>query len=102
MKQWAPITYRDFYDIPRMFLAQGTELFLFDCKFDSDKDEYGDSYAVYVMPPIEESDLRGSWEELPARAKRLLGRVRTSEVEFDSTLRQQVNLNILRQFGINE
>ena len=38
---WANIQYRDFYDVPRIFVAdyQG-RLYLFDCPFDEALDDY--------------------------------------------------------------
>ena len=100
MKRWTPIKYREFYDIPRIFLAEhDSGVFLFDCPFDDDKDEYGETYKVYLMPKLDEKDLAGGWQKLPAQAKRLLGEIRTTEIEFDPTFRQQVSLAVLSRFG---
>jgi hypothetical protein len=100
MKRWTLITYREFYDIPRIFLTKtGNRVFLFDCSFNDEKDEYEETYKIYLMPQLDEKQLAGSWENLPAKATRLLGEIPTSEVEFDTTLRQQVNLGVLNRFG---
>jgi len=100
MKRWTPIKYRDFYDIPRIFLAETPErAFLFDCPFNEEKDEYEETFKVYLMPRLGEKELAGSWKNLPQRATQLLGEVGTAEVEFDPTLRQQVNLEMLGRFG---
>lgn len=100
MKPWIPITYREVYDIPRIFLARGEgHVFLFDCRFDSEKEDYQETYNVYLMPKMGNEDLSGSWEGLSAKAERLLGEVRTSEVSFDPTLREQINTEVLRRFG---
>jgi hypothetical protein len=100
MKRWTPIKYRDFYDIPRIFLAEILgRVFLFDCPFNEEKDEYEETFKVYLMPTLGEKDLAGSWKNLPRRATRLLGEVGAAEVEFDTTSRQQVNLEILDRFG---
>ena len=97
MKQWFSIRYRDFYDVPRMFIAGiGKLVLLFDCPFNQEKDEYEDTYKVYSMPVLDDSDLAGSWEGLPARADSLLGELPVSEVEFDSTRRKAVNLETER------
>jgi hypothetical protein len=100
MKRWTPIKYREFYDIPRIFLAETeNHVFLFDCPFNKEQDEYEKTYKVYLMPAIDEKALAGSWQDLPTRATRLLGEIQTSVVEFDTTFRQQVNLVVLSRFG---
>src|SRR5688572_17170876 len=84
MKRWTSIKYRDFYDIPRMFLAETPEhLFLFDCPFNEGQDEYEIVFKIFLMPTIPPQELAGSWNDLPSRATRLLGEVPTSEIEFD-------------------
>jgi len=100
MKRWTSIKYRDFFDIPRIFLAETPDrVFLFDCPFSEQKDEYEETFKIYQMPAIGEQELAGSWKDLPKKAMRLLGEVGTSEVEFDATLRRQVNLEVLGRFG---
>jgi hypothetical protein len=45
---WAPIRYRDFYDLPRIFITSyNGQDYLFDCPFDDELDDYPDSYRVY-------------------------------------------------------
>jgi len=101
MKRWTPIKYREFYDLPRIFLAETESgVFLFDCPFNMEKDEYEETYKVYQMPSLDEKELAGSWESLPGKATRLLGEVLTSAVEFDPTFRQQVDLDVLSRFGV--
>ena len=86
--------------MPRIFLAETRDrVFLFDCPFNEKKDEYEDTFKVYLMPRLGEKELAGSWKNLPQRATQLLGEVGTAEVELDTTLRQQVNLEILSRFG---
>lgn len=47
---WAPIQFRDFYDVPRMFtVTLGGVIYLFDCPFDDEIDDYPDSYEVYRL-----------------------------------------------------
>ena len=92
--------YRGFYDLPRIFMARtAAGLFLFDCRFDPGADEYSETYKVYLMPPIEDKDLPADWDDLSAKASRLLGQIRTSEVKFDATVRRGVNLDVLSRFG---
>ena len=99
---WAPIRYRDFYDFPRMFVVEyGNRVYLFDCPFDDELDEYGGDYAIYVMPfdtPVPDS---GSWEML-RHCGDLLGRVPTGAVTFDETRRRAIDsrvIDLLRASG---
>ena len=93
---WVPIRYRDFFDVPRIFIAtyEGTR-YLFDCPFDDELDEYLDCYRVYVLPETLEDELKGSWERLPEHAERLLGTVPVAEVQFDPTKRQYINPSVI-------
>ena len=93
--QWATIQYRDFYDLPRIFVTnyQG-QFYLFDCPFDDELDDYPDSYLVYQLPSLTEAELAGSWTHLTERANHLLGTVSVHEVQFDPTKRARVNTAI--------
>src|SRR5206468_7743506 len=93
---WATIRYRDFYDVPRIFItALDGEQYLFDCPFDDELDDYSDRYRVYQLPAILEDDLEGSWEHLAERAVSMLGAVPVSEVQFDPTKRQRINTAVI-------
>ncbi len=93
---WATIRYRDFYDIPRIFItAHDGKQYLFDCPFDDELDDYSDRYRVYQLPAISEDDLKGSWERLSERAVRLLGVVPVAEVQFDPTKRQRLDTAVI-------
>ena len=96
MNRWVPIRYRDFWDVPRIFLAEyrGVRL-LFDCPFDEDTEDYADAYRVYVMPELAAAELEGSWKELPRRATRLLGVLPVRQVAFDPTRRKEVDAGVL-------
>jgi hypothetical protein len=93
-----PIQYREFYDVPRMFVVtyNGTQ-FLFDGSFRDDLDDYPDEYDVMVLPGLSPQELAGSWADLPARAMRNLGRVSTVAVVFDPSRRQSIEGALLRQ-----
>lgn len=94
----ASIQYRDFYDVPRIFLVKHEgRLFLFDCPFDDELDEYSDSYRVYAMPPLSEADLEGSWENLPHLATGLLGTRPVNRVKFDSTKREAIDPAVIAE-----
>jgi hypothetical protein len=93
---WAPIKYRDFFDVPRIFLARHRGRWvLFDCEFDQEADDYSPNYHVYLLPELPVEDLRGDWTHLAKRATRWLGRVEVGKVEFDRTLRERVNLDVV-------
>jgi hypothetical protein len=95
---WAPIRYRDFYDLPRVFITSydGKD-YLFDCPFDDELDDYPDSYRVYQLPALSEEELQGSWEHLPELAAPFLGVIPVAEVRFDSTKREWINTAIFKE-----
>jgi hypothetical protein len=69
LDEWTNIQYRDFHDVPRMIVARkGEDAYLFYSKFDEQKDDYLDFYAVYRMPHLSETELHGSWVSLEDRA----------------------------------
>ena len=93
---WATIRYRDFYDVPRIFItAHDGAQYLFDCPFDDELDDYSDCYRVYQLPALLEHELRGSWERLSDRAVALVGSVPVDQVEFDQSKRKLVNTSVL-------
>jgi hypothetical protein len=95
---WATIRYRDFYDVPRIFITKHNgKLYLFDCPFDEEIDDYPDRYQVYELPAISEDELQGSWERLPERAVRVLGAVPVVQVQFDATKRNSINTVVLEE-----
>lgn len=95
---WTPIHYRDFYDLPRIFITSyNGKQYLFDCPFDDELDDYSDSYRVYQIPALPEKELQGSWERLPELAMSFCGVVPVAEVQFDPTKRKSVNTAIFRE-----
>jgi len=89
---WPAIRYRDFYDVPRAVVVewQGS-LYLFDCLFDHDVDDYEPAYVVSRVP----NELRDridevSWTDLGHRSEHV-GVVPTADVEFDATYRRRIN-----------
>ncbi|HJZ70050.1 MAG TPA: hypothetical protein VKF81_18130 [Blastocatellia bacterium] len=95
---WAKIRYRDFYDIPRIFITtHNGKVYLFDCPFDDELDDYSDRYRIYQLPGIAEDELEGSWERLPERAVSMVGEIPVSEVEFDKTRRNSIDTRILEK-----
>lgn len=99
MTRRAPIRYRDFWDVPRIFFVEDRgRLFLFDCQFDERVEDYPDVYQVFLMPPLTEADYAGSWAPLYQRATAKLGDVPVSAVVFDPTKRQAINAVVLDPF----
>jgi hypothetical protein len=98
MPTMAPITYREFYDVPRIFLVRYRgSLLLFDGLFDDALDEYPDEYKVYVLPELSQQELSGSWTSLSEKAVRYMGTVPVGAVKFDSTLRREIDTGILER-----
>ena len=94
--RWLPIRYREVWDVPRIFLvARGDNLLLFDCPFDEETEYYPDLYHVYLMPPLTEQELTGSWGNLAGRATEHLADVPIARVKFDPSIRQSVDAAIL-------
>ncbi|HWQ32270.1 MAG TPA: hypothetical protein VNQ79_05250 [Blastocatellia bacterium] len=95
---WTAIRYRDFYDLPRIFITtyQGRQ-YLFDCPFDDELDDYPDSYSVYELPALSKAELQGSWEQLSALATAFLGRIPVARVQFDPTKRASINTAIFSE-----
>ncbi len=96
MTHWLPIRYRDFWDVPRIFLVQlEGQSILFDCRFDEVKEDYPDRYQIYLLPALTESELAGSWDGLADRASHRAAEIAVSEVRFDQTSRQAIDGSIL-------
>ncbi len=95
---WSVIRYRDFYDLPRIFMTtyQGRQ-YLFDCPFDDERDDYADSYRVYELPVLSDAELQGSWEHLSDSATDFLGVVPVTRVHFDPTKRASINTAIFSE-----
>lgn len=94
--------YRDFWDVPRIFLASKNDyLLLFDCKFDETKEDYDDKYQVFIMPELTDNELSGSWYQLSEKAIKHLGEIPIRKVKFDETHRQFIEGEIVSQtFGL--
>jgi hypothetical protein len=96
MSSWADIDYRDFWDQPRIFFVRHNgRLYLFDCAFDDETEDYPDTYTVYEMPELTEVDFAGSWAHLADKATRRLGEIPLDRVQFDPTKRRQIDTAIL-------
>lgn len=98
MDQWIPISYGEFYDVPRIFLTlYNGKQFLFDCPFSDDLDDYPNQYRVYLLPLLADVEAKNSWPGLQRLAKQFLGVVDVAQVQFDSTKRQSINAIVIDQ-----
>src|SRR2546421_12677498 len=96
MNDMMPIKYMGFYDVPLIFITryQG-DTYLFDCPFDEEREDDSDSYRVYVLPPVADEDLPKDWTTLHTRATAYLGEIPVSNVRFDPTRRNSVDISIV-------
>lgn len=101
MPKWTPfLAYRDFHDVPRLFLVRcGDKCLFFECSFDDGTDDYGDKYAVFVMPDLDRDVRFGSWADLSCRAVAHPGDVPIASVRFDETRRRMVDLDLIDGLG---
>lgn len=93
-----PIVYRGFYDIPRAFATvyEG-RIYLFDCPFDDEIDDYPETYSVFVLGPYADGWAeRLDWAVIPKGLKPV-GAIPTVEVRFDPTRRHYVDAAV---FGL--
>jgi hypothetical protein len=96
MTDWVPVRdYRDFWDVPRIFFVERDgHLYLFDCPFDEETEDFPETYRVSLMPPLTDADLSGSWVGLSQRAIHLLGVVPIAAVTFDPTRRKEIRAEV--------
>jgi hypothetical protein len=98
MNHKAPIQYRDFWDIPRIFIVehQGHN-FLFDCPFDEELEDYQNEYRIYLLPMLAPDDFAGSWGNLSRKAVSYLGEIPIGRVHFDASKRKEMNADLLEE-----
>jgi hypothetical protein len=103
MSDWLPIRYRGYWDVPRMILVRhANRLYLLDCPFDHELDEYPDHFTVYQLPNIGDGDTPDDWTTLPGCAVRVVGEVPVTAVTFDPTKRAAIRADMfdaIRQPG---
>jgi hypothetical protein len=96
MTNWLPIRYREFWDVPRIFLVSYLgQTYLFDCPFDEAIEDYPDHYRVYSLSPVPDEEMTGSWDLLPNRAIHTYQQVPIREVRFDASKRKEIDAAIL-------
>ncbi len=95
-----PITYGEFYDVPRMIRFQlGGQWYFMRSRFDEDKDEYSDSFDVYLLPFHSEDEFKSNpncWMELDKAFH--LGRIPISEVGLDQTRRRSIDADAMEKW----
>lgn len=91
-----PISYRDFYDVPRVFVVHHRgRLYLFDSPFNQADDEYASNYTIYELPGSSLPTNGISWAGLESMATRRLGTVPVERVVFDPTRRDSVDTSMI-------
>jgi hypothetical protein len=96
MAERAPILYRDFYDVPRVFwVCYSGKSYLFDSAFDEEADEYRSTYKVYLMSSTCDLPPGDSWIDLHKQALAYFGEVSVSSVRFDETLRKEIDVSVI-------
>ncbi|MBX9585248.1 MAG: hypothetical protein K2X87_33500 [Gemmataceae bacterium] len=87
MTDWVPFSYRGYHDVPRIILVRrGGQVFLFNCPFSVELDDYPDEYEVFLLPPdTHEENLPTDWTLLRDSAVCRLGSVPVDRVTFDPT-----------------
>ena len=102
MCDWIPIRYLGFWDVPRNFLVRFSgDLYLFDCPFDEEGDEYPEYYSVYILPEMSREQIDADWVGLPARALRKTGVVPIDSVRFDPTKRKEIGAEVFDLLAVN-
>ena len=95
--EWlAIVTYRDFYDVPRLILAtdERAHFWILDNQFDDDADAYSPDYAVYFAGREAESAQVAFARHAASGAstKDFAASVSLQQVEFNQTRRQKLLL----------
>ena len=102
MMKMIPIEYLGFWDVPRNFLVRfAGQLYLFDCPFDDDLDDYPEAYAVYVLSEMSREKIDEGWAGLPAKALHKVGILPIASVRFDPTKRQEIGAEAFELLAAN-
>jgi hypothetical protein len=92
-----PITYGEFYDVPRMIRFQlGGKWYFMRSRFDEEKDDYTDFYEVYLLPFHCEDEFKSNpnyWAELHNAFR--LGQIPITEVGLDASRRRSIDADLI-------
>jgi hypothetical protein len=95
-----PIVYGEFYDVPRMIRFQlGEQWYFMRSHFDEEKDDYSDSYDVYLLPFHSDDEFKAHpsyWMELENAFH--LGQIPIVEVGLDVTLRRSIDADAMEKW----
>jgi hypothetical protein len=92
------IDYREFFDVPRIFVTHYEgRTYLFDCPFDDTRDDYPETYSVYELPDLTDAQRRDSWTRLSDLATSVVGTIPVHSVRFDSTQRLKIDEAVFSQ-----
>lgn len=97
--KWLPINYRDYWDVPRVFVVEYKgRTFLFNCPFDDDEDDYPEEYRVYEVDYDlhEFTDL--PWDAIPGERARLLAVLPVNCPSFADSKPRTINPDIFTSF----
>ena|SRR5712692_4826587 len=98
MATWAPIQYREFWDVPRIFIVPFRQRwFLFDCRFNEATEDFPNHYQVYLLHHLEPGELTGSWDDLHRKAVQFIATVPIEQVHFDASKRREVDVGVLEE-----
>jgi hypothetical protein len=93
MGERLPITYGEFYDVPRMIRFRlGARWYFLRSYFDDTADEYADAYDVYELPFQAEAEVEANnlyWMKLEGAVH--LGKIAVDEIGLDETRRRSVD-----------
>jgi hypothetical protein len=92
---WVPITYGDFWDVPRTVIIKFSDKTIFlDCAFDDDLDDYPESYKVYELDDDASANPgQIAWADYSNHGK-LIGTLAVADTEFDSTKRKSIDASV--------
>ena len=89
MAHWLHAEYRDFHEFPRaMVCTSAAGTYLFYSRLDPVTDEYSDTYEVYRLPTMRESETCGSWFGLETHALERLPDLPIGSFPFDVARRE--------------
>ena len=100
MSKQARIVYSGFWDVPLAFVVwhEGKQ-FLFLREFDEIIDDYPDEYRVFLLPDIPEHEIKRHWATIENLATKYLGVVPIKDVNFDQSMREKIDTDVLQRFG---
>ena len=93
MEEWAPFSYREFWDYPRAIVVEFDEaLHFLDSPFDEAVDDYTNVYQIKVLTEIPDSkDWSGLRDGFQAIAS-----IEIRRELFDETRRRQIRVDLIR------